>query len=325
MSVFLLLLGVVTTAAGLALVVSGVTIHDGAFDTDVVTPGTIAAVGGLLLVGMGLAVRELRRIERALAARPPPLPVRLGEAAVAAEALDSAERPPPLPVRLGEAAVAVEAPDPGERVSFAPKPTIGAPAQSVLSGATAAAPPSDHGAIEGPQAKFPTVDRRDNGPVVETPDVPLMQAAPVSAEEDVGGVKDTRTVGRAGNGAAPARALPRLEAKVRPSVSSSRTQGVLLNAFWPARPPRDGHSVPIAAPSAPTQSAPPLADEAVPHPGAAAVGEPATAAVFVLKSGVVEGMAYSLFSDGSIEAQLPQGTFRFGSLTALRNHIENSL
>ena len=33
-------------------------------------------------------------------------------------------------------------------------------------------------------------------------------------------------------------------------------------------------------------------------------------------------MAYTLYSDGSIEAQLPQGTLRFGSITALRDHIE---
>jgi hypothetical protein len=46
--------------------------------------------------------------------------------------------------------------------------------------------------------------------------------------------------------------------------------------------------------------------------------------ISILKSGVVEGMAYSLYSDGSIEAELPQGTLRFGSIEALRNHIESS-
>src|SRR6266403_201328 len=34
--------------------------------------------------------------------------------------------------------------------------------------------------------------------------------------------------------------------------------------------------------------------------------------VTVLKSGVVDGMAYSLYSDGSIEAQMPEGMMRFG-------------
>jgi hypothetical protein len=44
--------------------------------------------------------------------------------------------------------------------------------------------------------------------------------------------------------------------------------------------------------------------------------------VTVLKSGVVDGMAYSLFSDGSIEAQLPEGTMRFGSIDELRAHLD---
>ena len=38
----------------------------------------------------------------------------------------------------------------------------------------------------------------------------------------------------------------------------------------------------------------------------------------------VNGMPYTLYSDGSIEAQLPEGTLRFGSITELRNHIEQS-
>lgn len=46
--------------------------------------------------------------------------------------------------------------------------------------------------------------------------------------------------------------------------------------------------------------------------------------VAVLKSGVVNGMPYTLYSDGSIEAQLPEGTLPFGSITELRNHIEQS-
>jgi hypothetical protein len=44
--------------------------------------------------------------------------------------------------------------------------------------------------------------------------------------------------------------------------------------------------------------------------------------VTVLKSGVVDGMAYSLYSDGSIEAQLPEGTMRFGSIDELRTHLD---
>jgi len=41
----------------------------------------------------------------------------------------------------------------------------------------------------------------------------------------------------------------------------------------------------------------------------------------VLKSGVIEGMAYTLYSDGSVEAELPQGTMRFGSIAEWRVHM----
>ena len=59
---------------------------------------------------------------------------------------------------------------------------------------------------------------------------------------------------------------------------------------------------------------------------AASVSNPESAAAgaSVLKSGIVNGMPYTLYSDGSIEAQLPEGTLRFGSITELRNHIEQS-
>jgi hypothetical protein len=44
----------------------------------------------------------------------------------------------------------------------------------------------------------------------------------------------------------------------------------------------------------------------------------------VVKSGVVDGMAYTLYADGSIEANLPEGTVRFSSIAELRAHIESS-
>ena len=58
-----------------------------------------------------------------------------------------------------------------------------------------------------------------------------------------------------------------------------------------------------------------------PPPGSTPQEPPATA---ILKSGVVEGMAYTLYADGSIEAELPNGTVRFGSIAELRTHIENN-
>jgi hypothetical protein len=45
--------------------------------------------------------------------------------------------------------------------------------------------------------------------------------------------------------------------------------------------------------------------------------------VTVMKSGVVDGMAYTLYSDGSIEAQFAgESPIRFASFDALRAHVE---
>ena len=44
--------------------------------------------------------------------------------------------------------------------------------------------------------------------------------------------------------------------------------------------------------------------------------------VTVLRSGVVNGMAYSLYSDGTIDAQLSEGTMRFASIDRLRAHLD---
>jgi hypothetical protein len=44
----------------------------------------------------------------------------------------------------------------------------------------------------------------------------------------------------------------------------------------------------------------------------------------VLKSGVIDEMAYTLFTDGSIEAQMPDGTMRFASIEELRHHLDQN-
>lgn len=47
-----------------------------------------------------------------------------------------------------------------------------------------------------------------------------------------------------------------------------------------------------------------------------------TTTLTIVQSGDVDGMAYSLFSDGSIEAQMPDGVVRFVSIHALREHLD---
>ncbi len=80
-------------------------------------------------------------------------------------------------------------------------------------------------------------------------------------------------------------------------------------------PQRRSARTPPAAPEATASAAPERA--APPSPG-----EAQQPGVTVLKSGVVDGMAYSLYSDGSIEAQMPEGLMRFASLDELTAHID---
>jgi hypothetical protein len=79
--------------------------------------------------------------------------------------------------------------------------------------------------------------------------------------------------------------------------------------------------VPQPAPAPERPAAPPRRE---PTLGPAAAEPARSEPVSVLKSGVVDGMAYTLYTDGSIEAELAQGVVRFGSIEELRNHLEKS-
>ncbi|HLL29086.1 MAG TPA: hypothetical protein VKT73_15720 [Xanthobacteraceae bacterium] len=44
----------------------------------------------------------------------------------------------------------------------------------------------------------------------------------------------------------------------------------------------------------------------------------------VVRSGIIHGMAYTLYADGSIEAELPIGTVRFASIEELQDHVSRT-
>jgi hypothetical protein len=97
----------------------------------------------------------------------------------------------------------------------------------------------------------------------------------------------------------------------------------------PAHPARPAHGANFDA-MWPAEAKPKCPAMREPHPDAKVEpilrepkrGEPEKSrTVAVLKSGVVDGMAYTLYVDGSIEAELPQGTVRFASIHELRNHL----
>jgi len=70
--------------------------------------------------------------------------------------------------------------------------------------------------------------------------------------------------------------------------------------------------IPEAAPAAPPVR---------PQPRPAAVANPNGAGATVYRSGVIDGMAYSLFMDGSIEAELPTGRVKFATIDELQQYL----
>ena len=98
-----------------------------------------------------------------------------------------------------------------------------------------------------------------------------------------------------------------------------------FEAMWPPPPPPPPPRGAEAKPD--VDAIPDLAMEPEPEPPhetpVAAAGE-APQPVAILKSGVVDGMGYTLYVDGSIEAELPQGTVRFASIDELRAHLEKN-
>jgi hypothetical protein len=90
---------------------------------------------------------------------------------------------------------------------------------------------------------------------------------------------------------------------------------------WPKpdrmRPPEPPAARRPPPPPRPAQTFEPAAPPPAPEPPPAE--QPP---VTVLKSGIVDGMAYSLYSDGSIEAQMPEGLMRFASIDELRAHLD---
>jgi hypothetical protein len=308
MYAFLVALGAIIAAAGLALLASGVSVQQHAFDAANVTQAMIAVVGGCILIGLAFVVRALLRVERALMLRPMVRPPRSGE---------SAESPVPI-AQAGE-------PD---GISSPPKPkkAPAPPSQPTAVAAEARPAPAQETAVEPGRA--PALEQLVNAPVVEERDVSLLPTAPPRSDVE----NDDAHAGVTAklNGSAYPKAAARPAVTGRPARRSQQQGKVsIFDSLWPKAQRR----APEVHPAPAVQAAPPPAtpaqpaDESVAPPVAQAAGAaealpPAT--VSILKSGVVEGMAYTLYSDGSIEAQLPGGTLHFRSITELRNHIEKN-
>ena len=112
MYAFLVILGVVVAVAGVAIAVPGLPLAGRDFDASIITPGAVAIVGGLVLIALGLAVRVLSRIEKALAAGHLARPVVHQDEAAAVALVEAAELPVTAPVPTPMVAKPVSEPRP---------------------------------------------------------------------------------------------------------------------------------------------------------------------------------------------------------------------
>jgi hypothetical protein len=313
MYLFLLVFGVLLSVAGVVLAASGLSVHDRTFDLTLVTPSIVAFAGGLLLIGLGFALRVLQRIESALAVRPAvPRAARAGETTEA------------------DVSANAEAPSEPSRIPFPVKITR-LPHSAAVPAPAPFAPAAERRTEDLPQ-KFPKVARVGPAPAIEDLDLAPPTFAPASlnagdesADENVGSF--VPRAGKARNGAgSTTRLSPRLDVSARAPLAAERPKGPAFDALWPKgpRPARAGaaQAKPVEALAIPLTAPEPMVEEQAADPSPAVMPDEAPEPVTILKSGVVDGMAYTLYSDGSIETQLPQGMIRFGSITELRAHIE---
>ena len=314
MSVIVLVLGILVCGAGAVLVGFGIPISGLAIGQTLLVTGAIALVGGPILIGLGIAIALLGKIAEGLKGRPAS---RTGRVAAAVQRAEEVFPDPRLAeVRPPEARLVqprVDEPpliEPGLAEPLPADPVRAA--NSTVAGS----------AIERLRA---TMGRPERADVEEVPLSPNGgQHAPAPAPVEAGPEPKSEPVARSAATVEAAKE-PRLDFLFR-SRPARPVQPESFDALWPKRSPRAtaDQSRPEEAGTLAVEAPAPVDERRASPRQMASAAEEARPSVAILKSGVVDGMAYTLYADGSIEAQLPQGTVRFGSIAELRAHIENN-
>jgi hypothetical protein len=304
MMVLLLIAGIGLVLAGLLTVGFGVQL-DLSFGNTLILAGAMAACTGMILLGIWTVVRELKNIAR-----------RLG-AGVAAE---------PHAGTMLQSAAAGAAPDDLAQEDggfFFSRDQLAAENAGHAEPAAAWSPPPR------PWREEAASRDRVRGDVPSTPEP--VEAAPAlkprrnllfsSSSRKERERAQARTTEPSAADLRPGSRGPAFPA-APPASESSEVPTVTFDYAWPkSERSKGGDAPPLRssgrAPSTFTEAGEPAADR---YPPASQNEDQPP--VTVLKSGVVDGMAYSLYSDGSIEAQMPEGMMRFGSIDELRSHLD---
>jgi hypothetical protein len=287
MAVLLLIAGAGLLLAGLLAIGFGVPVKEFSFGNTLILTGVVAACTGMILLGLWIVIREMKNIAQRLG-----IP---GTSALQSDAgRDARENEGFLFGRDGPAQE-----NPGRTEPAAPSSGSSAPWQDEAG--TRDRIRGDASAVAEPVEAVPAVKPKRN----------LMFSSSSRKERERA---QARTIDPSALDAAPA----------APAPESSEPPPATFDDAWPQSERAKSAAVPppirssSRAPSTFTETAAGAARPDRPPPVRSEDPPPVT----VLKSGVVDGMAYSLYSDGSIEAQMPEGMMRFASIDELRSHLD---
>jgi hypothetical protein len=334
MYLVLFAVGLLVAAVGLVTIGFGIPINAFSLGNTLIISGTTAVVGGLVLIGLAAAIRQLNRIA-----------VAIGKGVVARPAAPVPAAPQPQAPTTVQAATAESLVPPTARIPQAvrtaepvavprPEPRFPAATSEPSSGPLdwlRAKPANEPQPAEQP----PVMDVADEAPLSpRAPQRPFSPPAPsVESQPEPrawmppsrGPAAEPRSEfpPMTAREPAPPRPTPERREPPREAGKPAGRDSGLFDVVWPdARSKQMPGGEP--APREPKADVPPQRPRDEPRVEKRAELAPAPAAPAILKSGVIDGMAYTLYVDGSIEAELPQGTVRFASVDALRAHLEKT-
>jgi hypothetical protein len=330
MSALLFSVGILVGLIGLFTIGFGIPIHDFGLGNTLIVSGALASVGGLLLIGIASVVREIRKLAKVMAVQPVRAegpasviqqPAPAGQRAIAGPKLATspkqpAQRGPRAEPRI-EPAPDLPPPLPPEVPTERPRPSI----FSINRPPATVEPPVVDESEDAPLSPSPSVISRQPGRNGDHPPIePKFAPEPKAVPEPANRLSEPIIPPAPPAQPAPPR-MPRFElpAPAAPErvperqpqeAQPARPSRNLFDTVWPTEPKAKPERQPAFAPE------PPVREEAPPPPSPKPVS--------ILKSGVIDGMAYTLYTDGSIEAQLQQGVVRFASIDELRVHLEEN-
>jgi hypothetical protein len=299
MMIVMLVAGIGCLLAGLLAIGFGIPVQEFSFGNTLILSGAVTACTGLIILGLWVVVSELKNIARRLGPG-----IRSGDPLdPAGTALQSAA-PESGGFLFNRGAPAPEDAGHGEADKWPAAPSAApwheeAAARDRVRGDV---PPP----VSEPAEAAPAVKPRRN----------LLFSSSSRKERERA---QTRTADSSATEPGP------VPAAAQPAVESSEVPPATFDDAWPKSGGR-ARSVDVQssrrggrAPSTFTETTADAADADRQPPAPRTEDQPP---VTVLKSGVVDGMAYSLYSDGSIEAQMPEGMMRFASIDELRTHLD---